>query len=62
LVVVTATGGDAAQNAANRQAASGYAESVLVSLGEMGLPVERIRLSGITSSEISNNEIRLFVR
>lgn len=62
LVVVTASGGGPAKAAANRQAAKDYAESVLTSLGESGLPVDRVAISGITSPAITDNEIKLFAR
>jgi len=38
------------------------AESVLRSLSEMGLPLQRVRLSAITSSQAQNNEVHLYVR
>ncbi|MBM3583762.1 MAG: hypothetical protein FJX36_04820 [Alphaproteobacteria bacterium] len=39
-----------------------YAEDVLRSLNEMGLPSDRITLSSLTSPDIAANEVRVFVR
>lgn len=39
-----------------------YAEDVLRSLNEMGLPSDRITLSSVTSPDIAANEVRVFVR
>jgi hypothetical protein len=39
-----------------------YAEDVLRSLNDMGLPSNRITLSSLTSPDIAANEVRVFVR
>jgi hypothetical protein len=62
LVVVSASGGDADAASANLAAANRHAGMVLATLDQMGLPLERVVLSGHSSPDIANNEIRLFVR
>jgi hypothetical protein len=38
------------------------AESVLRSLSDMGLPLDRVRLSAMTSGQAASNEVHIYVR
>ena len=38
------------------------AESVLRSLSDMGMPLDRVRLSAVTSGEAASNEVHIYVR
>jgi hypothetical protein len=62
LVAVAAAKGSPAQVTVASNKAKRSAESVLRSLSEMGLPLQRVRLSAITSAQARNNEVHLYVR
>ncbi len=62
LVAVAPNRGSASEVALAADASRRYAEDVLRSLGEMGLPANRITLSSMTSPEVATNEVRIFVR
>ena len=40
----------------------GCRESVLRALSDMGMPLDRVRLSAITSGEAASNEVHIYVR
>ena len=62
LVAVAAANGSPAQVTVASNKAKRSAESVLRSLSEMGLPLQRVRLSAITSTRAQTNEVHLYVR
>lgn len=62
LVAVAATQGSPAQSTVSANKAKRNAEGVLRSLSEMGLPLQRVRLSAISSGQASSNEVHLYVR
>lgn len=62
LVAVAPAHGSPAQVSVSSNRAKRNAEGVLRSLSEMGLPLERVRLSSITSPEAQANEVHLYVR
>lgn len=62
LVAVAAANGSPAQVTVASNKAKRSAESVLRSLSEMGLPLQRVRLSAITSTRAQSNEVHLYVR
>ena len=62
LVAVAAANGSPAQVTVAANKAKRNAESVLRSLSEMGLPLQRVRLSAITSAQARSNEVHLYVR
>ena len=62
LVAVAAANGSPAQVTVASNKAKRNAESVLRSLSEMGLPLQRVRLSAITSTRAQSNEVHLYVR
>ena len=62
LVAVAPAQGSPAQVSVSSNRAKRNAEGVLRSLSEMGLPLERVRLSSITSQEAQTNEVHLYVR
>jgi hypothetical protein len=62
LVAVAPAQGSPAQVSVSSNRAKRNAEGVLRSLSEMGLPLERVRLSSITSPEAQTNEVHLYVR
>ena len=62
LVAVAAANGSPAQGTVASNKAKRNAESVLRSLSEMGLPLQRVRLSAITSTRARTNEVHLYVR
>ena len=51
-----------ARTALNKTAAKRNAEGVLRALADMGLPGHKVSLSATTSSNLKNNEVRIFVR
>jgi len=61
LVAVSPTAGTADQIALSSKTAKENAEDVMRSLVKMGLPADRLTLSATTSSEVRNNEVRIFV-
>jgi hypothetical protein len=62
LVAVTPSRGSAAQVSLNTDASKRNAESVLRSLADMGLPLDRVRLSAMTSAAADSNEVHVYVR
>ena len=62
LVAVASGKGSAAQVTVASNKSKRYAQKVLRSLMDMGLPLQRVRLSAMTSSEAKSNEVHLYVR
>src|SRR5665213_2898831 len=62
LVAVAPNSGTSAQAAVNANASKRNAENVMRSLTSMGLPADRVSLSATTSTDVQNNEVRIFVR
>jgi hypothetical protein len=62
LIAVASGQGSAAQVTVASNKSKRNAETVLRSLSEMGLPLQRVRLSAITSADAKSNEVHLYVR
>ena len=62
LVAVSPRSGTPAQVALNSTAAKRYAEAVLRSLADMGLPPNRIKLSATSTEDALSNEVHIYVR
>ncbi len=62
LVAVAPSTGGPARIAVNSNKSRRYAEGVLRSLVEMGLPPGRIALAGTTSSAATTNEVHIYLR
>ncbi|MBT4463318.1 MAG: hypothetical protein HOC60_01430, partial [Rhodospirillaceae bacterium] len=62
LVAVAPAVGGPARVALNSNKAQRFAEDVLRSLIDMGLPPSRVAMSGKTSGEAKNNEVHLYLR
>ena len=62
VVAVAPQSGDQAQTSLNRAKARRYAERVLRSLNEMGLPPNRVSLAATTSPNAQSNEVHVYVR
>ncbi len=62
LVAVAPGAGGPARVALNSNKAQRFAEAVLRSLIEMGLPPSRVAMSGKTSSQANSNEVHLYLR
>ncbi len=62
LVSIAPAAGGTAQVAINTNKSRRYAEGVLRSLIDMGLPPSRVALSGRTSSSARTNEVHLYIR
>ena len=62
IVAVTAAQGSGAKITVESNKAKRNAEAVLRSLSEMGLSLDRVRLSSKTSRSARSNEVHLFVR
>jgi len=62
LVAVAPSAGGPARVALNSNKAQRFAEDVLRSLIDMGLPPSRVAMSGKTSGEAKNNEVHLYLR
>ena len=62
LVAVAPSGGNAARVALASSSSKKNAETVLRSLSDMGLPLERVRLSALTSNSAQTSEVHLYVR
>ncbi|NQV46362.1 MAG: hypothetical protein HQ504_01125 [Rhodospirillaceae bacterium] len=62
LVAVAPNTGGPARVALNSNKAQRFAEGVLRSLIEMGLPPSRVAISGKTSEQAKNNEVHLYLR
>jgi hypothetical protein len=62
LVAVAPNAGGAARIALNSNKAQRFAEGVLRSLIDMGLPPSRVAMSGKTGSQSKTNEVHLYLR
>jgi len=62
LVAVAPGRGSPAQVTVASNKSKRNAESVLRSLSNMGLPLERVRLSAMTSTRADTNEVHIYVR
>ena len=62
LVAVATNRGNAARVALSAGKSKKNAETVLRSLSDMGLPLDRVRLSALTSNTAATNEVHLYVR
>jgi hypothetical protein len=62
LVAVAPNSGNAARSALDGNQSKRNAERVLRSLSDMGLPLDRVRLSALSSNTASTNEVHLYVR
>ncbi|MBT3307581.1 MAG: hypothetical protein HN377_14020, partial [Alphaproteobacteria bacterium] len=62
LVAVAPGAGGPARIALNSNKAQRFAEGVLRSLIEMGLPPSRVAMSGKTSAQTKSNEVHLYLR
>lgn len=62
LVAVAPSRGSPAQVTVATNTSKRNAESVLRSLSEMGMPLDRVRLSAVTSGEASSNEVHIYVQ
>lgn len=62
VVAVAPQTGQQAETSLNRAKVRRYAERVLRSLNEMGLPPSRVRLSATTSPNVDVNQVQIFVR
>ena len=61
-IAVAPSGGTPAQVNVATNNSKRNAESVLRSLSDMGLPLDRVRLSAVTSGDAGANEVHLYVR
>lgn len=62
IVAVASAQGSSARVTVEANKAKRNAEAVLRSLSEMGLPLQRVRLSSTTSQQARSNEVHVFVR
>ena len=62
LVAVTPSQGTPAENALNASKVKRYADDVLRTLTEMGLPANRVNLSSTTSVEAATSEVHIYVQ
>lgn len=62
LVAISSTQGNPAENALASTEARKNGEAVLRSLGQMGLPLERVNMSAATSKDVRNSEVHLFIQ
>lgn len=62
LVAVSPARGTPAQASLNADASKRNAETVLRSLADMGLPLDRVRLSATSSASADANEVHVYVR
>lgn len=62
LVAVAPNSGNAARSALDGNQSKRNAERVLRSLSDMGLPLDRVHLSALSSNTASTNEVHLYVR
>jgi hypothetical protein len=62
LVAVASAQGSPAQATVASSKAKRHAEAVLRSLSGMGLPLDRVRLSAVTSNQAQTNEVHIYVR
>jgi hypothetical protein len=62
LVAVAPQSGSPAEVTSAQNRSKRDAERVLRSMSEMGLPMERVRLSATTSAGAQSNEVHVYVR
>jgi len=62
VVAVAPQSNQQAETSLNRAKVRRYAERVLRSLNEMGLPPNRVRLSATTSPNVQANQVQIYVR
>jgi hypothetical protein len=62
LVAVSPSSGSEAETAHSADEAQRDAERVMRALSKMGLPADRVTLSAMFSTDILDNEVRIFVR
>tara|TARA_Y100001934_G_C12293633_1_gene746170 strand:- start:12 stop:1166 length:1155 start_codon:yes stop_codon:yes gene_type:complete len=62
LVAIAPNQGNAARVALSASSSKKNAETVLRSLSDMGLPLDRVRLSALTSNTAATNEVHIYVR
>ena len=62
LVAVSPSSGSAAQVSLNADESKRNVETVMRSLSKMGLPADRVAVSSITSGNVRNSEVQIFVR
>ena len=62
LVAVAPNRGSPAEVTVAANTSKRNAESVLRALSDMGMPLDRVRLSAITSGEAASNEVHIYVR
>ena len=62
LVAISPARGGEAEQALDRSNSRKFAEDVLRTLTEMGLPAQRVSLSAATSGEAATNEVHIYVR
>lgn len=62
LVAIAPNSGNAARVALAASSSKKNAETVLRSLSDMGLPLDRVRLSALTSNTAATNEVHVYVR
>jgi len=62
VVSVAPTGGSATQMRRSQTQSRQYAEAVMASIADMGLPASRLSISSTTSSDVSSNEVRVYMR
>ena len=62
LVAIAPNRGTAAEVTVASNTSKRHAESVLRSISEMGMPLDRIRLSATTSGQAATNEVHIYVR
>jgi hypothetical protein len=62
LVAIAPNRGNAARVALSASSSKKNAETVLRSLSDMGLPLDRVRLSALTSNTVATNEVHVYVR
>lgn len=62
VVAVAPQSNQQAQTSLNRSKVRRYAERVLRSLNEMGLPPNRVRLSATTSPNVQQNQVQIYLR
>lgn len=62
LIALAPTAGTAADIASNQSRSKRFAQDVLRTLTDMGVPSNKVALSAITSDQAAVNEVRLYVR
>ena len=62
LVAVAPNSGSAAQIQLAQSKSKRYAQDVMRTLSDMGLPTDMVSLSATTSASTSTNEVHLYVR